>query len=230
MRKYIPAVFLAVLLCLCFNPAVYAATHWQIDWGENGTLLEKVTVSGQEALNEGAEWQISRSDNEVIFKRNVADWAAYNELIDKLPLQATVKDLLCCKIITLTALSETVPDTLYASLDENQTMRLEMNVPGIILDSSAAAKDKNTVFWQIEKSGQSIGQDFIFRVIMVDGLGLGISILGLGVIFLAFFFMRRMRKVSQLIDETYSLDNIVIEEDEENEQALSQDHSEQIKE
>lgn len=215
MRKYIPAVLLVLFLCLCFNPAALATTNWQIDWEENGALLEKVAISGEEPINEGSDWQVSRSDNEIVFSRNVANWKAYNNLTDKLPLQATVKDLLCCKIITLTALPEAQKDTLYSGLDQNQTMRLEMNVPGIILDSSAAAKNKNIVYWEIENPGHSFGQDFIFRVIMVDGLGLGISILSLGVIFLAIFFVRRMHKVSQIIEETYSLDNIVIEEEEE---------------
>lgn len=215
MRKHIPAVLLALFLCLFFSSTALAATNWQIDWQENGALQEKVAVSGQDLNNVDSSWQTNVSGNEIVFTRSVENWEAYNKLADKLPVQATVKNLFFCNIITLTALPEIQNNTLYSSLDQNQTMRLEMNVPGIILDSSTAQKEKNVVYWRIKNPGDSFGQDFIFQTIMVDGLGLGITILLIGAIILGVFFAARMRKVNRIIDETYSLDNIVIEDEDE---------------
>lgn len=218
MRKHIPAVVLSLFMCLLFSQAALASgTDWQIKWQENGSLQEKVNVTGQELHNVDAGWQMSSTGNKVILNRDINNWEAYNSLTDKLPLQAKVKNYLCCNIITLTALPEVQKNTLYSSLDPNQTIRLEMNVPGIILDSSAVGRDNKTVYWVIKNPGEKLGQKFIFRAIMIDGFGLGITILILGVIFLTIFFIARMRKVNRIIDETYSLDNIIIEDEEDDE-------------
>jgi hypothetical protein len=195
-----------------------AAVDWQIDWQENGAVQEKVLGSGQELADTDTQWQKSSSDNQVTFNRSVENWQTYNNLTDKIPVQAKVKDLFCCKIITLTALPEIQPNTLYAALGQNDAMRLQMYVPGIILDSTDTFRENNMVAWDINQPGQIFEQDFFFRAIMIDGLGLGITILSLGVIILAIFFAVRMRKVNRLIDETYSLDNVFIDDEEDEQQ------------
>jgi hypothetical protein len=215
MKKHIPTVLLTLFLCLFFSPTALAAANWQIDWQENGALQEKVVVSGQDLNNVDSSWQKNASSNEIVLSRSVESWEAYNKIADKLPVQAMVRNLFFCNIITLTALPEIQNNTLYSSLDQSQTLRLEMNVPGIILDSSTAQKEKDMVYWEIKNPGNGFGQDFVFQTIMVDGLGLGITILVIGAIILGIFFVARMRKVSRIIDETYSLDNIVIEDEEE---------------
>lgn len=216
MRKHIPAILFALFLCLYFSPAAMATVNWQIDWQENGALQEKVVVNGQDMNdNVDASWQKNVSGNDIVFSRSVESWEFYNKLADKLPVQARVKNLFFCNIITLNALPEIQNNTLYSSIAPGQTLQLEMNVPGIILDSSTPQKGKNMVYWEIDNPGNGLGQNFIFQTIMVDGLGLGITILVIGTIILGIVFATRMRKVSRIIDETYSLDNIVIEDEEE---------------
>jgi len=215
MKKHIPVVFLALFLCLFFSPVALAAANWQVDWKENGALQEKVVVSGQDLNNVDSSWQRTATGNEIVFNRSVENWEAYNKLTDKLPVQATVKNLFFCNIITLTALPQIQNNnTLYSSFDQSQTLRLEMNVPGIILDSSTSQRNGNIVYWDIKNPGNSFDQGFTFQTIMVDGLGLGITILLIGAVILAIIFAARMRKVNRIIDETYSLDNIVIDDEE----------------
>lgn len=213
MRKHIPAVLLALFLCLILCSPAFAAT-WSIDWAENGSLREEVVVNGHELSDAGQDWQINSSGDKTAFSRQVESWETYNRLDDKLPITATVKNLFFCNIITLTPLAGTQSNTLYSNLDRHQTLRLEMNVPGIIIDSSAAGKEKNTVSWEVAQPGEGLGQDFIFQVILVDGFGLGITILAIGAIILAIFFAARMRKVNRIIDEIYSLDNVTIDDEE----------------
>ena len=215
MKKHIPVVFLALFLCLFFSPVALAAANWQVDWKENGALQEKVVVSGQDLNNVDSSWQRTATGNEIVFNRSVENWEAYNKLTDKLPVQATVKNLFFCNIITLTALPQIQNNnTLYSSFDQSQTLRLEMNVPGIILDSSTSQRNGNIVYWDIKNPGNSFDQGFTFQTIMVDGLGLGITILLIGAVILGIIFAARMRKVNRIIDETYSLDNIVIDDEE----------------
>ena len=218
MNKHIPTVLLALFLCLFFSPVALAAANWQVDWKENGALQEKVVVSGQDLNNVESSWQRTASGNEIVFNRSVENWEAYNKLTDKLPVQASVKNLFFCNIITLTALPEIETNSLYSSLDQSQTLRLEMNVPGIILDSSTSQRNENIVYWDIKNPGNSFDQGFTFQAIMVDGLGLGITILLIGAVILGIIFAARMRKVNRIIDETYSLDNIVIDNEEEEDQ------------
>ncbi|HNX92316.1 MAG TPA: hypothetical protein PKI17_02235, partial [Syntrophomonas sp.] len=205
----------ALFLCLFFSPVALAAANWQVDWKENGALQEKVVVSGQDLNNVDSSWQRTATGNEIVFNRSVENWEAYNKLTDKLPVQATVKNLFFCNIITLTALPQIQNNnTLYSSFDQSQTLRLEMNVPGIILDSSTSQRNGNIVYWDIKNPGNSFDQGFTFQTIMVDGLGLGITILLIGAVILGIIFAARMRKVNRIIDETYSLDNIVIDDEE----------------
>lgn len=218
MRKHIPAVVLSLFICLFFSQVALAGeTDWQIKWLENGSLQEKVNVTGQalHIIDDG--WQTSSTGNGLTLSRTIENWEAYNRLTDKLPLQATVRNYLCFKTVTLTALPEVPANTLYSSLAPKQAMQLEMDVPGIILDSSASGKDKDAVHWALIP-GENLGQTFNFRALMIDGFGLGIAILSLGVVVLGIIFFARMRKVNRIIAETYSLDNIIIEDDEDGEE------------
>lgn len=214
MRKHIPIVILSFfLLLLSSQVALGSQAEWQINWQEDGTLLEKVTVMGMPMENTEPGWQKSSNGDQISFTRTIKNWDEYNRLQDKLPLQVEETNYVFCKTSRLTASNQSPAGTLYAGLSGIDRMNLKISVPGMIISSSAEPSHK-TVIWTIGNPGQRFNKDFSLKGISVDGFMLGITILILGIIGLFIFFIGRMRSVNRLIDETYSLDNIVIEDDE----------------
>jgi len=202
------------LLVFSSNAVLAGEAQWQINWQEDGSLQEKVTVYGQVMPDSYNDWQKDISGEPVIFTRTIKNWDEYNNLQDKLPLQIEEKDYVFIKSSKLTAVQQITAGTLYANLSGLDSMNLVIDVPGMITDSSVKPSDKHTVSWSIDNPGQTFNKDFSLKTITLDGFMLGISILTLGVIGLFIFFLGRMRSVNRLIDETYSLDNVVIEDDE----------------
>ena len=215
MRKAIPIVILSLCLCLFSGQvALSSQAEWQINWQEDGTLLEKVTVMGMPMQNADPGWQKNRFGDQIIFTRSIKNWNEYNLLQDKLPLQVEERNYVFCTTSKLTPANQITGETLYAELSDIDSMNLKINVPGMIIDSSIKPSEKKTVIWSITNPGQRLTEDFSLKAITLDGFMLGITILSLGVIGLFIFFLGRMRRVNRIIDETYSLDNIVIEDDE----------------
>lgn len=215
MRKDIPIIILSLFLLLYSCQAAQASqADWEINWQEDGTLLETVTVTGLPIQNSDPAWQKSISGDKISFTRTVKTWDEYNRLQDKLPLKAEESSYIFFKISRLTAANHPAAGTLYANLNGIDGMKLRINVPGMIIGSSAEPSDKKIVSWTISNPGQPFDNDFLLKSVSLDGFMLGITILTLGVISLFLFFLGRMRSVNRLIDETYSLDNVVIEDDE----------------
>lgn len=214
MRKDIPIVILSLFLLLFSGQAALASqAEWQIHWQDDGTLLETVNITDFPIQNADAAWKKTVSGNQIQFTRTVSNWDEYNRLQDKLPLQAAMKNYVFFNYNTLSASEQVAAGSLYASLRDIDKLDVKINVP-IVVSSSVAPSDKQTVVWAIDNPGQRFNKDFSLKAISLDGLMLGISILTVGVFCLFIFFMARMRKVDRLIEETYSLDNVVIEDDE----------------
>lgn len=215
MSKHLPILILSMFLLLFSSSAAMAGeAEWQINWQEDGSLQEKVTVYGQAMPNSYNGWQKNIAGEPVIFTRTINNWDEYNSLQDKLPLQVEEKNYVFLKTSKLTAANQPAAGTLYASLSGINSMNLKIDVPGTIINSSVEPSDNQTVIWSINNPGQSFNKDFSLKAITLDGFMLGITILTLGVIGLFIFFLGRMSRVNRLIDETYSLDNVVIEDDE----------------
>lgn len=215
MRKHLPILILSMFLLLFSNNAAMASeAEWQIIWQDDGSLQEKVTVYGQVMPNSYNGWQMDIAGEPVIFTRTIKNWGEYNRLQDKLPLKVEEKNYVFCTISKLTPANQLPAGTLYEGLSGIDRMNLKISVPGMIMDSSVEPGDQKIVTWPINNPGHSFNKGFSLKAITLDGLMLGITILTLGVFCLFIFFLGRMRRVNRLIEETYSLDNVVIEDDE----------------
>jgi len=216
MRKHLPAIILSLcILLLSAGVAMGSEAEWQIKWQEDGSLQEKVVLSAAQPLqNLDASWQSSSSGDQQIYSRTVKDWAEYMRLKDRLPIELQEKSFIVCKATDIKASSQVLEGSLYSSLKDTQAMELKIEVPGIIQANSADKLVDHTAIWQIQKPGTVFNEDFAIKAIVFDGWMLGISILSLGIIVMFLFFISRMRRVDRIIAETYSLDNIVIDDEE----------------
>lgn len=215
MRKDIPIVILSLFLLLFSSQAAFGSqADWQINWQEDGTLQETVSIKDLSIQFSDPGWQKESSGNQLRFSRTVKSWEEYNGLQDKLPLRAEVRNYVFFNFNTISAANQAASGTLYQALQGVDRLNVKMIVPGKITSSSIKPSDEQTVIMVIDKPNQGLLKDFTLKTINLDGFMLGITILSLGVIGLFFFFIGRMRKVDRLIEETYSLDNVVIEDDE----------------
>lgn len=216
MKKHLPKIIVVSLFWIFLSAglAVAGEAQWQIGWREDGTLQEKVILSKQ--LNVkwvDSGWQLSTTGGQQTFTRTVKNWREYNSLHDKLPLEVNQSNYIVCDLTEFKASRQVSNESLYAKLAGTDSMKLQIEVPGMIRNSSADQTSQNLVSWNIEKPGQPLNSAFALQTITFDGWMLGISILTLGVIIMFIFFVGRMRKVDRIIEETYSLDNIKIDED-----------------
>jgi hypothetical protein len=69
MRKHIPIIMSLLFICL-LSPGVAQAADavWQIEWRDNGTLSEQVTVSGRQVQTQDNNWSSGSSANSTILK------------------------------------------------------------------------------------------------------------------------------------------------------------------
>ncbi len=215
MRKHLSQIILGLLFWLLASPiAMAGVTEWQIQWQEDGTLQESVIVSGQPMQNLDASWQRKSEGTQQIYSRTIKSWEDYSRLKDKLPLNIHESNYIFCKATEISSSSQVEEDGLYASLQNTESMNLKINVPGAIQASSAEKTSNNTATWHIKNAGTAFSPSFNLKALTVDGLMLGICILTIGVVVMFIFFVVRMRRVDRIIAETYSLDNVKIEEDE----------------
>ncbi|CFX37443.1 Uncharacterized [Syntrophomonas zehnderi OL-4] len=215
MRKHLPEVILGLLFLLIFTPVARAAeAEWQIKWNEDGSLREIITVTGPPIEYHDSAWQETQDDKKQVFSRTVTDWQAYNQMPDKLPIKVNQNNYLFCTVSKIKPDATLAQESLYKNLSGVQSLQVRIEVPGSIRASSADQIIDHTAVWRIKNPGTPLGSAFTLKTVTFDGWLLGISILSLGVIIMFIFFAVRMRKVNQIIADTYSLDNIVIEEDE----------------
>lgn len=215
MRKHLPEVILGLLFLLILTPVARAGeAEWQINWDENGGLQEIVTVTGQPIEYHDSAWQETKKDKMQVFSRTVKDWQAYNHLADKLPVNVNQQNYIFCTVTRIKPEASFAQESLYNNLSGVEILQIKIEVPGSIRAASAQQIVDHTAIWHIKNPGQPFSPNFALKTITFDGWMLGISILSLGVIIMFILFAIRMRKVNKIITETYSLDNILIEEDE----------------
>lgn len=212
IRKKMGCLWLLLLFFL-ITPQVAAASEadWEITWEDNNILNEKVTFYGSGLSEQTPGWQYSKSTNAVILERKVKDWSAYEQLQDKLPVQVAIKDYVLIKIITFNIVpSKAGVDTVIDKVSKQGGVDLKISVPGLIKGGSADKVEGLTAVWQLKNINELGSHGTMLRVVTFDGLELGIiiAIVGLLIIMLAFWI--KVRKTNKFIEEEYSLSNLSI--------------------
>jgi hypothetical protein len=202
MKKYFPVVLIIILglfIAVLPGQASDEAT-WNLKWNNDGSLDETVTVFDHNIVIEADNWETSRSDQALTLSRHVDNWQDYLNLEDGLPLVLVEKNYGLVKTSTLT-MKDASPGSLYEQFGAIDGARLSIEVPGIISETSAQEKIESTAVWELGSAGAITLKASIF-----DGVVLGIIFFALCAIIIFFVFLRRIKRVNQLIAEEYSLE------------------------
>jgi hypothetical protein len=189
--------------------AAASEVDWQLTWQDNNTLNEKVTFRGPGPVEQPAGWQYSKVTNAVVLERKVKDWSAYEQLSDKLPVHISIKDYVLIKIITFnTVPSKVEADTVIDKVTKLNGVDLEVSVPGLIRGGSADEIKGLTAVWHLKSMNELSSQGTMLRVATFDGLVLGMVVGMLGFLIIMLVFWNKVRKTHKLIEEEYSLTNL----------------------
>lgn len=199
-------LFLALGLILAY-PGYAAASEikWQLIWSEDGHLYEIVQVPGNlEDIPAMANWNLVRDGELSKYSREISDWQTYQTQKDKLPLKVEQKNYFYYQKTSLMSDKEYGSDW-FDQLNRENSLELTIKVPGLIFASNADEQSSPTAVWHFSQGTDLYDKDQLMNVIHIDGLLLGITIVGLGLVIGGSIFLRRLTKVDQIIAEEYGL-------------------------
>lgn len=221
MRKNFPILLLlvAIVLLSAAGPLAAAAQvpTWQLTLRDDGTITERVTLAAGDEL-QSPEWQLTSADGLLVAERTTKNWSAYMKLKDRLPLQFEKKNYLLWQNIVIKKNKAVTPVALSALVLGDTGSKITLRVPGIVNQSAGTQLAED----QAELTGSVVGQlgdgASLLQAITFDGLMLGIILFIVGFLVVLIVFIKRIRKVNQLIEEEYSLERAIqqLEEEESN--------------
>lgn len=206
MYKHIfQAVFLALVLLLG-SPGYVSASEvkWQIEWLDNGTLQEQVSISGADIVPADPTWVQSREGTQLILQRAIPNWSAYQAIQDRLPLQVTEKNHILYRQ-TYIGVSAEHPEGLFDQISGADRFDLSVKVPGFIVATSADQKTEFVAQWSLPNSSALLTKTELLNVITMDGFLLGMGVFLLGLLIIGIMYFRRLRKANRIITEEYGV-------------------------
>ncbi|MEN6351297.1 MAG: hypothetical protein ABFD08_18135 [Syntrophomonas sp.] len=209
MKKNFPLVAFAVmfLLIICC-PAYAAQNQWQVQWQDNGKLIEQVIVDKQTGLaGGGSEWKQSENNGVLNLQREVQDWKDYNLLKERLPVKAKVKNYIVMQATTLKFDKEAADYSFFRQFLSSQDANIKIQVTGYINEVNAGELKDMTANWDAGRMAALQDGDILLKAYTFNGLNLGAVIFGLGFLIVALYVFFKIRKINKYIDERYALDS-----------------------
>ncbi|MEA1961228.1 MAG: hypothetical protein U9N81_08160 [Bacillota bacterium] len=210
MRKHLPMYLVCIAFWAMFlwvpQQACGADVEWQIDWQEDGSLSEQLSLPDQYPLQLSTGWKVEKQGNNYVYFRHFEKWEDYLVQTERMPLIIDQRNYILATTSTF-FVDEQSAGTLFKQLNELEGFTFKLRVAGIIKDTTGQV-DENTVVFRYNKSKDFLSEDTLAKITTVDGFLVGICILVLGLVGIFIFFVGRLKKVDRMISEIYSLENI----------------------
>lgn len=212
MRKRIYwSLLLLPLLLLVPSPVLAESVNWEIIQQDDGTIQETVQVTGAKLSVDEKVWTITAPGNDrLVLSRNTANWAAYNQLDDRLPIHIAARNFLVMQVVRFYSEDyQTSSPGLYNQLAGLPEAQLKIQVPGIVREHSANyVEDSQRAVWNLNRLDHIKSEEFLFKAVIFNGFLLAVIMVAGAVLIIGLVFLRSIRRVDQLIEEEYSLENI----------------------
>lgn len=178
---------------------------WQIKWMEDGQLMEEVRVPAESKLTPTDQvWEHSQEDSEQVFRRDIPNWISYQNHKDRLPFIIEEKKNILYSYTVIKVDPQSSKDW-FQQISESNDLELTMQVPGLVLASSADKRDDLKATWTFSPGAEILNDGLILKIVRIDGLVLGIGIVALGLIIGGIIFFRRLKKAEQIIADYYAI-------------------------
>ena len=212
MKKFFPLILtLLFMIMLWPGPVQAAEVLWQIDLRDDGSIYESLTMDQSPGFDT-REWKQLEGGEKFKLERKLDNWQAYQALSQSLPIKAEIKNYIVFKKTSLFWEKDKSAGFLQAVTDSGQG-QLRIRIPGAIGESSADEVKDMTATWELKRLAAMEDGQKLLAASILDGLMLGVTLFGTGFLIIVIWFMRRMKRVNNLIQERYSLENIGQEED-----------------
>lgn len=215
MRQKVMLLVLVFLLA-CPVQALGIDFNWTLTWQADQTLTETITTDAPELIAPMGGWQ-ALDGQENTFTRSTADWAAYNELPDRLPIEARTKNYLVAKQTKIRLNSETYQEgSTFYDLTRVGQGQVKIEAPGFIMKAKPAVKAQwsqgFTAAWTTAKQEDTEEYSFSMLAITLELIPsmLALLLISWGLIWIA--YRRQVKRMERLIEERYSLENVVTAE------------------
>lgn len=204
----------AIILCPLYGQAGNNnAVQWEIKAYDDHTIKETVTINNNETNINTFAWEKNVNGDKTILTRTVDDWAAYNTLTDKLPVKAQTKNFFLWHKTTLLVTADEAPaGSIFSQLKGMQGIRIVISMPGYISASSGNRVNEMSTVWEMDSMEALPEGEVMLQAVTFEGFLIGITGFLLGLIIIGIVYMRRMKKVEQLMEAEYSLENIELEQ------------------
>lgn len=187
---------------------------WEIVTYDNHTIKETVKLNNVDINFNSFEWEKTVDGEITTLTRTVDDWQSYNELTDKLPIKAEGRNFfLWQKTALLVTADQTTSGSVFAQTKDKQGIYLTISVPGFITGTSGEKLSEMSAAWNIGQMDQLAEEQVILEAVTFEGFLIGVTGFLLGLIIIGIVFIRRMKKVEQMMEAEYSLENISLEEE-----------------
>lgn len=198
---------------------------WEIVTYDNHTIKETVKFNNVDINFNSFEWEKAVDGEVTTLVRTVDNWQSYNELTDKLPIKAKVKNyFLWHKTALVVTADQTTDGIVFAQTKDRPGVYLTISVPGFITAASGEKLNEMSAAWNMQQMKQLSEGQIILEAVTLEGFLIGVTGFLLGLIIIGIVFIRRMKKVEQIMEAEYSLENISLEEEQEADKYQNEDY------
>ncbi len=210
MRNNFPLMSLIICLVLGVTavPVLGADAEWELQWRENGTLIETVMLPSRLAVAPIEGWQTRQQVAHTVFRRETKGWEQYQQLTDRLPLVAQTQNLVFFSTTRFKVEEYQPAEGVYTLLRNYPNVDVIVEVPGTIEHSQGALTEENIAHWGLDELLRQGNTATVLQVFTMDGFLVGLVLFLLGFIAVLTFYITRVRKVRKLIEEEYSLEKV----------------------
>lgn len=207
------AAFLIMILVVAAWPAhaIGADITWTMKWQSNQVLIETVSGDDLSILEKSYGWQ-EASGTPGVMTRTTQDWTTYDSLQQRLPLQTREKNYFLFKTIRLQPDSPVQSNSTLQQLFQKHNGSIVIEVPGFIKDYTATevkpTADGFTATWKVDAGSGPETIILGITAIILNVLPIVITSLAVAWLIIWILFRRQVKRMNQLIEEEYSLDNL----------------------
>lgn len=199
-----------VFILVCPWCALGSDFDWTLTWQADQALVETITTENPELLDPLGYWQ-AVAEQKNAFTRQTDGWAAYNLLPDRLPVQAITKNYVVIKRTKISPIAPTGAGT-FTNLVEAGQGKVVIRAPGFIMKAKPAVKaqwsEGFTATW-VTAPGDGQEYNFKMQVVTLEVIPSILFILLIVWSLVWIIYRRQVKRMERLIEERYSLENVV---------------------
>lgn len=206
-------LLLIIIFCPLYGEAENKkAVEWEIKVYDNHTINETVTIFNNEISTNTSDWKKTISGDTTILTRTVDDWAAYNALADKLPIEAQIRSFVFWHKNSLGVTGDGAPaGSVFSQIKNLPGISIIISVPGYITDSSGDRISEMSTAWEFDNIEALNEGEVMLQAVTFEGFLIGIAVFLLGLLIIGVVYIRRMKQVDRMMEAEYSLENIEID-------------------